>query len=150
MDVKTVIIMLLCILMAMFMWCNEPIHEARVQMKHDTIIKQIEKIVERTKVLRHRDTVMVVRYRDRVDTIISQAPDTCEPYIVEVAAACDSVIAIKDSIISDQDTTIAYYHRLDSLNSAELEKLQKQRKVTRLVGLIGIGIIFIRGLFTLF
>ena len=141
--------MLLCVVMAMLMWCNEPVQEAKVEMKHDTIIQQVERVIERTKVLRHRDTVMVMRYRAQVDTIISQAPDTCEDYIVAVQMLCDSVIAVKDSVIVSQDTAIAKLQKLEDLNNAEMNKLRTQRKITRLVGLVGVGIIFLRGLFTL-
>lgn len=149
MDVKTVAIMLLCVVVVGLMWCNEPAQEARVQVKHDTIVKQVERVIERTKVLRHRDTVMVVRYRAQVDTIISQAPDTCEDYIVAVQMLCDSVIAVKDSVIISQDTAISKLQKLEDLNNAEMNKLRTQRKITRLVGLVGVGIIFLRGLFTL-
>ena len=105
--------MLLCVVVMGLMWCNEPQQEAKVEVKHDTIVKQVEKVIERTKVLRHRDTVMVVRYRAQVDTIISQAPDTCEDYIVAVQMLCDSVIAVKDSVIVSQDTAIAKLQQLE-------------------------------------
>jgi hypothetical protein len=147
MDVKGWVILVLLIIIACLSQCEyERVKEVEVvNILRDTVVVQ----VDRVKVIKQKDKEIVTRYIDRVDTIIAQAPDTCKPIVIEVKQLCDSVIASKDSVIVVQDTLISTLKRLDKANTEQVNELKRQRRVARLVSIIGVSIIFIKGLFAL-
>jgi predicted RecB family endonuclease len=147
MDVKGWVILILLIIIAFLSQCEyERVKEVEVvNTLRDTVVVQVDKI----KVIKQKDKEIVTRYINRIDTIIAEAPDTCKPIIIEAKQLCDSVIASKDSVIIVQDTLISTLQRLDKANDKQINDLKRQRKIARLVSIIGISIIFFKGLFTL-
>lgn len=147
MDAKGWLIVVLMSIIACLSQCEyETIREVEViNTLRDTVVVQ----VDRVKVVKQRDKEIVTRYIDRIDTIIAQAPDTCKPIVIEVRELCDSVIASKDSVIVVQDTLISTLQRLDKANAEQVKELKRQRRVARLVSIIGVSIIFVRGLIAL-
>ena len=147
MDVKGWIIVVLMTIIAFLSQCEyERVKEVEVvNTLRDTVVMQ----VDRVKVVKQRDKEIVTRYIDRIDTIIAEAPNTCKPIIIEVRELCDSVIASKDSVIVVQDTLISTLQRLDKANTEQVNQLKRQRRVARLVSIIGVSIIFVRGLIAL-
>lgn len=147
MDVKGWLIVVLMTIIAFLSQCEyERVKEVEVvNTLRDTVVVQVDRI----KVVKQKDKEIVTRYIDRVDTIIAQAPDTCKPIVIEVRELCDSVIASKDSVIVVQDTLISTLQRLDKANTKQVNQLKRQRRVARLVSIIGVSIIFVRGLIAL-
>jgi len=147
MDVKGWLIVILMTIIAFLSQCEyERVKEVEVvNTLRDTVVVQ----VDRVKVIKQTDKEIVTRYINRVDTIIAEAPDTCKPIVIEVKQLCDSVIASKDSVIVVQDTLISTLQRLDKANAEQVKELKRQRRVARLVSIIGVSIIFVRGLFAL-
>ena len=102
-----------------------------VEGKKEQIIKEIPVIEERIKVLKQVDVKYQKVYIDRVDTIYQQAPDTCTEYLDAMKLACDSVVFIKDTIISSQDSLISKLNNVNNINSAAIESCNKRYKRER-------------------
>lgn len=71
------------------------------------------------------DTIRVERWH-KVKEIVKLAPDTCQHYITILEHACDSMIVIKDSLISELIKVIAIKDSIEYKDSNSIELLNRK------------------------
>jgi hypothetical protein len=90
------------------------------------LLKDLEKKhLVKTDTLFKVDTIKVERWH-KAKEIVKAAPDTCQHYIKILEHACDSMAAIKDSLISELLKVIAIKDSIEHKDSCSIELLNRK------------------------
>ncbi len=108
-----------------------------------TLSAQIKADKDKVIEAKETDTIYVTKYKNTVEYVKINAPDTCQPYINLVVMAADSVIANKDSVIERQDrvvthleTVVAKQDTVIQVQKVAIKQAQADTKKERRKGIV--------------